>query len=144
MYEEILKTYGLLGIGTILGILIKYLLDLNANKREMLFHSRRIAYANLMGKLLNHFHELAKFPQKEAKVVIIHEIFSEVYLLGSKALIKEIEKYKNAIVELHQRAVENFLAKQDTKKDNIAEKLHQDCSKLVEKIHYRLRKDLFI
>lgn len=142
--EEISKTLSLLGAGTILGILIKYLLDLNGKKREMLFNARRVAYANLMGKLLNHFHELAKVPQKAEKLAAVHEIFSEAYLLGSERLIKEIEKYKNIIVELHQRAVDNFLAKQDTKKDNIAKKLHEDCSELAQKIHHSLRKDLFI
>ncbi|MDP2643093.1 MAG: hypothetical protein Q8P62_04595 [Candidatus Peregrinibacteria bacterium] len=113
-------------------------------KREMLFNARQKAYSDLMGKLLNHFHELIKLPHKAEKIVAIHEIFSEVYLLGSNGLIKEIEKYKKSIVELHQRAIDNFSAKRDTKTDKIAEELHRDCSKLVEKIHKKLREDLYI
>lgn len=142
--DDVIKTFSLLGTGTIFGILIKYFLDLRSKKIEILFTARQKAYSDLMGKLLNHFHELSKLSNEGEKVGKMNEIFSEVYLLGGKKLIKNIQPYKEAILKLHKRAVENFKDGKDTRIDEVADQYLKDCSKLADKIHKELRKDLFL
>ena len=77
----------LIGIGTLIGIVLKYLFDRKENQKSMLFNSRLKAYSGLVGRLFNFFHETNNKQLKDSlSTEKINQMLSEPYLLGSEKL----------------------------------------------------------
>jgi|GEM_PF-6321111 hypothetical protein len=84
---------GLLGVGGILGVLIKSLLDKKLKEKELLFQARVNAYRGISGRMLNLFNELDLNSLPEAvRVSKIHNLLSELYLVGSKDLVEDVSR----------------------------------------------------
>ncbi len=137
--EQIISFLGILGLGGILGIIIKSIVDFKINKRQLLFKARKHAYAGITGRIFNFFLEPdVTCLQEEALIFAkINALLSEVFLLGSKNLVELVGDYKVKVNEFHK----NLSEKKD---DKDLEKLHKKLSTLAGKIFDQMRKDLFI
>ena len=142
MIEKILAYLGVLGIGGILGIIIKFYFDSKVSQKKLLFEARSKAYSGLMGRMLNHFCEpdLSTLPEpiREAR---INHLLSEVFLLGSKKLVELMGEYQIALFKFHRDLHEVDKKKKDETK---ATELHADLIKLSLVISELMRKDLNI
>ena len=137
--EAIINSIGLLGLGGVVGILVKSFLDRKAKKQELLFEARVHAYKYISGRMLNLFNELDLNSLPEpVRVSKIHNLLSELYLLGSKDSIKLLGPYKEILFKFH-----NALEKNTENEAHLIE-LHAKLSKYTGMLHAQMRKDIFI
>lgn len=136
--EKILSYLGTLGIGGILGIILKYIFDYNINKRKLLFEARTKAYAGITGRLFNLFLEPDITMLKNEALIFakINALLSEACLLGSPRLVDLLGEFKEKVNEFHTVL--------DKKDDEKSKKLHPELVKLVSKVTAQMREDLFI
>lgn len=136
--ERILSYVGTLGIGSILGIILKYIFDYNINRRKLLFEARTKAYAGITGRVLNLFLEPDITILKNEALIFakINSLLSEACLLGSPKLVDLLGEFKVKVNEFHV-----VLAKKDDEK---AKKLHPELVNLAVKVGEQMREDLFI
>lgn len=141
--EKILSYLAVLGIGGILGVILKFYFDAKVTQNKLLFEARSKAYFGLMGRMLNLFNELDlnKLPEP-IRVAKINHLLSEVYLLGSKKLVELIGKYKLLLFKYHNELEEVVIKKR--KDETRLKDLHSKLAKMVEPIHEQMRKDLNI
>lgn len=135
--EQLLSYIGTLGIGGILGIILKYICDYKLNKRKLLFEARTKAYAGITGRLFNLFLE-PDITMLENDALIwakINAILSEVMLVGSSKLVDLVGEYKVLVNEFHQ-----VLNKDDEK----SKEIHKKLVVLAGRIFDQMRKDIFI
>jgi len=137
--EQIISYIGVLGIGGILGIVIKSIVDLKISKRQLLFEARKKAYAGLTGRVFNHFLEPDVTCFKEEALIFakINQLLSETFLLGSNKLVELIGGYKVKVNEYHKLLGD----KSDEERLRI---LHKELTALAGKIFDQMRKDLAI
>lgn len=136
---NILSYIGALGLGGIIGIIIKSIVDLRITQRKLLFEARKKAYAGITGRLFNLFLEPdITILQEEALIFAkINALLSEVFLLGSNKLINLTGDYKVKVNKYHKKLSE--------KKDNgELQELHKQLVELAGKIFDQMRKDLYI
>jgi hypothetical protein len=142
MIEKILAYLGVLGIGGILGIIIKFYFDSKVSQNKLLFEARNKAYSGLMGRTLNHFCEpdLSRLPEpiREAR---INHLLSEVFLLGSKKLVELMGEYQIVLFKYHRYLHDVDKREKDETK---AKELNADLIKLSLAINEQMRKDLNI
>ena len=127
--EQIISFVGLLGLGGLIGVAIKSIVDFRINKRQLLFDARKKAYSGITGRIFNLFMEPDIVDLKEnAQIFVrINILLSEVFLLGSEDLVELVGEYKVKIVKFH-----TLLSK---KSDNEESKtLHDELVKLAGKI----------
>ena len=137
--EQIIAYLGILGLGGILGVIIKSIVDLKISKGQLLFESRKKAYAGLSGRLFNHFLEpdVTCFKEEALVWAKINQILSEAFLLGSNKLVELIGEYKLKVNEYHKLL--------DKKNDEERlKKLHRELTILAGSIFDQMRKDLSI
>lgn len=132
---QILSLLGALGLGSLIGIILKTLVDYRMSNRKMLFEARVKAYAGVTARIFNLFQELdiQRLPD-EVKFTKLNELLSEVMLMASHELAEHIGEFKTKVFEFHIA-----LGKKDDQK---SEKLHKELVALVGKIHDQMRKDL--
>ena len=137
--EQIISYIGILGLGGILGVIIKSIVDFKITKRQLLFEARKKAYASLTGRVFNHFLEPDVTCFKEEALIFakINQLLSEAFLLGSNELVELIGVYKVKVNEYH-KLLDN---KNDEEK---LKKIHKELTILAGKIFDQMRKDLFI
>lgn len=142
MIEKILPYLGVLGIGGILGIIIKFYFDSKVSQNKLLFEARSKAYSGLIGRMLSHFCELdlntLPEPIRETR---INHLLSEVFLLGSNKLVELMGEYQIALFKFHRDLHEVDKKKKDETK---ATELHANLIKLSLAINEQMRKDLNI
>lgn len=138
-WGQILSYLGVLGLGGILGIIIKSIVDFKISKRKLLFEARTKAYAGITGRIFNLFLEPDITVLKDEALIFakINALLSEVFLLGSKKLVDLIGDYKVKINEFHKKLT-------DKEEGNEIDKLHKQLVDLTGKIFDQMRKDSFI
>lgn len=134
---QTLQFISTLGLGGIIGIVLKSIFDANMQNKKMLFEARTKAYAGITGRVFNLFQEpdIQQLPD-EVKFVKFNAVLSEVMLLGSRKLVEHVGEYKVKVFEFHVS-----IGKKDDKK---AEQLHKELLGLVDKIHTQMRRDLHV
>lgn len=137
--EQIISYIGILGIGGILGVIIKSIVDLKISKRQLLFEARKKAYSSLTGRLFNHFLEpdITCFKEEALVWAKINQILSEAFLLGSNKLVELIGEYKLKVNEYHK------LLNKKNDEDRL-KILHEEITILAGSIFDQMRIDLSI
>jgi len=126
--NTIINYLGILGIGGILGILIKSFLDKRLKEKELLFQARVNAYRGISGRMLNLFNELDLNSLPEpVRVSRIHNLMSELYLVGSKNLVDLLGDYKKVLFEFHNELEE--VLKNKKKDETKCKELHSQLAK---------------
>jgi hypothetical protein len=143
MIEKILTYLGVLGIGGVLGIIIKFYFDSKVSHNKLLFEARSKAYFGLMGRMLNLFCEvdLNTLPEP-IRVSKINHLLSEVFLLGSKKLVELAGEYQILLFKYHEELHE--VTKNKKKDETKLAELHAALIKLSIPINEQMRKDLNI
>ena len=134
---NILSFLGVLGIGGIIGIVLKSIFDFKIENRKMIFLARTRAYAGISGRIFNLFLEpdITSLPI-ELQFAKLNSLLSEVNLLGSHQLNQLLSVYKNKVFEFHKALND---------KDEVKGKeLHSDLVQFSSKIFDQMRKDLKI
>ncbi|MBA7545415.1 hypothetical protein ES705_37783 [subsurface metagenome] len=137
--EQVISYIGILGLGGILGIVIKSIVDFKISKRQLMFEARKKAYAGLTGRIFSHFLEpdVTCFKEEALVWAKINQLLSEAFLLGSNKLVELIGEYKPKVNEYHK-----LLAKKnDEERSKI---LHRELTVLAGNIFDQMRKDLSI
>jgi len=136
---QIISYVGVLGLGGILGVIIKSIVDFKITKTQLLFEARKKAYSSLTGRIFNFFLEPDVTSLKEEALIFakINQLLSEAYLLGSNKLVELLGDYKVKVNEFHKLLGTNS----DEKRQK---KLHKELTILAGNIFIQMRKDLFI
>lgn len=141
--ETIIYFLGAMGIGGVIGILVKHFLERKENKRKLLFEARVKAYGGLVGRLFNLFNELDINKLKEAlRVAKINQLLSEAYLLGSHQLVELIGEFKPVLFAFHREL--DDIVRNGKKDEDEAKSLHTELVTIIGKIYNQMRNDLFI
>jgi len=137
--EQVISFVGILGLGGILGVIIKSFVDFKITKRQLLFEARKKAYASLTGRVFNFFLDPDVVCLKEEALIFakINQVLSEAFLLGSNELVEFIGDYKVKVNEYHK-----LLDKKNDEKR--LQTLHKELTTLSGAIFDQMRKDLFI
>lgn len=132
--ERILSFAGAFGLGAVLGVIVKSVVDIYISKRQMLFDARVRAYAGITGRVLNLCLEpditALPYPLRFAK---IGSVFSEATLLGSPALVDILTQYNVKVRSFHE-----VLGKDETAE----RRLHDELVPLAAQVCERMRADL--
>ena len=137
--EQIISYISVLGLGGILGVIIKSIVDLKISKSQLLFEARKKAYAGLTGRIFNHFLEpdITCFKEEALIWAKINQLLSEAFLLGSNKLVDLIGDYKLKVNEYHKLL--------DKKNNEVRlKKLHGELTVLAGNIFDQMRKDLSV
>lgn len=136
--EQIISYVGTLGIGGLLGVILKSWFDYRMNKEKILFEARTKAYAGITDRIFNLFLEPDITMLKDNALIWakITSLLSDVVLLGSPELTDLLGDFKLKVCEFHKQL--------DEKNDKESERIHKELVKLVTEIHTQMRKDLFI
>lgn len=134
---QILSLIGALGLGGLIGIVLKSFFDYRMANRRMLFEARVKAYTGITGRVFNLFQELdiQRLPD-EVKFTKLNELLSGVMLMASHELAEHIGQFKTKVYEFHIA-----LGKEN---DSEAGEFHKELVALVGKIHDQMRKDLHV
>jgi len=134
---QILSFVGTLGLGGLIGVLLKSFFDYRLNNRKMLFEARVKAYSGVTGRVFNLFLEpdITRLPD-ELVWAKLNALLSETMLMASHDLADYVGDFKVKVFEFHVA-----LGKKDDKK---SEELHKEVSTLVKKIYDQMRKDLHV
>lgn len=137
-FNQIIYFLGTLGVGSLIGILIKSFLDRKISDKRMLFEARIKAYSGITGRLFNLFLEPDITILKEDALIWakLNQILSESLLMSSHELSSLLGEYKVKVFEFH-KALSN-------KDDQKSDKLHKELVKLVGKIHIQMRRDVHV
>ncbi len=133
--ESIISYIATLGIGGLIGVLIKSTLDARLQNKRLLFEARTKAYAGISGRVLNLFQEpdIHALPD-HVKIVRIGAILSEPMLLGSHELVDVLGDYRVKVQQFH-------VALTDGDEDKQIE-LHRELIKLAGRVIDQMRWDL--
>lgn len=136
--EQIIAYIGTLGIGGLLGVILKSWFDYRMNKEKILFEARTKAYAGITGRIFNLFLEPDITMLKDNALIWakITSLLSDAVLLGGPELADLLGDFKLKVCEFHKLL--------DQKNDKESEKIHKELVKLATEIHTQMRKDLFI
>lgn len=146
-YSQIMQYVGSLGIGAVIGVLLKHYLDKNQRNNELLFNARKSAYKNVIGRLNNYFMEEDTRGLREPELeAFINSFFSEVHLLCSLKLKKVITSYSEKLIEFHKELTKSILAERDGDSQDSTkvqmEKLHKELSDLGNEAVDLMRREL--
>lgn len=135
--EQVLSYIATLGLGGLIGVLLKSFFDYRVSSRRMLFEARTKAYTGITGRLFNLFQEpdIQSLPDP-VKFVKINALLSEIMLMGSHKLVELLGEYKVKVYEFHLA-----LGKKDDEK---SDKLHKELVESVGKIYVQMRKDMHV
>lgn len=136
--NQIISFIGVLGIGSLIGILVKSFFDRKLNDKRMLFDARIKAYSGITGRIFNFFLEPDITILKEDALIFakLNQLFSETMLMASHDLSEKLGEYKPKVYEFHIA-----LRQRDNKRQK---KLHRELVKLAGEIHVQMRKDLHV
>lgn len=139
MSVEILLNYvGILGIGGILGIIIKSFFEKKLSDKKMMFEARIKAYSGITGRIFNLFLEPDITILKEDALIWarLNQLLSEAMLMASHDLSELLGEYKDTVFNFHKV----LLSKNEAEK----EKIHRHLVELTGKIHVQMRRDLHV
>ena len=136
--EQIFSYLGVLGIGSILGVVIKSVVDYRLNEKKMIFDARVKAYSGITGRIFNLFLEPDITRLKDDALIFakINSILSEACLLGGEKLTNSLGNFKQKVHEFHILL--------DKKDDEKAKVLHSELVVMTNEIFIEMRKDLFL
>ena len=136
--SQIISLVGALGVGSLIGILVKSFMDRKLSDKKMLFEARIKAYSGITGRVFNLFLEPDITALREDALIFakLNQLFSEAMLMDSHTLSEKLGEYKTKVFEFHIA-----LGKKD---DEQQKKLHKELIKLAGEIHIQMRKDLHV
>lgn len=136
---KIASLLGTLGIGGIIGILVKTFLDTRLSDKRMLFDARIKAYSGITGRVFNLFLEPDIAVLKEDALIWtkLNQLLSEAMLMASHDLAELLGEYKIKVFEFHCA----LLSKANDKK---TDQIHKELVQLSGRIHVQMRKDLHV
>lgn len=138
-FNTIIQVASTLGLGALIGILIKNTLDRHREEQSRLFAARREAYKNVIGRINNFFSEDdARSLNRLERRLRMNSFFSDALLLGSRTLREAIQQY--------MERVDDIDAKIDaaSTSDSEAEQLDAELAGLIERIETSMRQELGI
>lgn len=134
---QIISLFGTLGLGGLIGILVKSFLDRKISDKRMLFEARLEAYSGITGRIHNNFLEPdITSLQEPLRWVKFNQLLSEAILLSGPKLSKMFNDYEVVLYEFHCAL--------NKKPDEIQEKLHAQVVDFAERIINEMRKELYV
>ncbi len=136
--SQIISLVGTLGLGSMIGILVKSYLDQKSSDKRMLFDARVKAYSGITGRIFNHFLEPDIVSLKEDALIWakLNQLLSEAMLMASHNLSELLGEYKVVVHQFHKAL--------DERNEEDSRRLHKKLLELAGKIHVQMRRDLYV
>jgi hypothetical protein len=138
-FLQVVSLVGALGIGSVIGVLVKIISDRELSDKKMLFEARIKAYSGITGRVFNLFLEPDITVLKENALIWakLNQLLSGAMLMSSHNLSELLGEYKVKVFEFH-------CALTDKRDDESLKKINKDLIQLAGKIHIQMRKDLYV
>jgi flagellar motor component MotA len=134
--ETIIQLASTLGLGALLGVLIKNFLDRNREAQARLFTARREAYKNVIGRINNFFSERETHGlNRVERRIQMNTFFSDALLLGGQDLRAAIQEYMDRVDDIDTKI-------DQAPDDQEADRLDDELSLLITRIESMMRKEL--